>query len=70
MINYNESDHHLDTTLIDLRLDMGAFTLINIKKCLSMMRFICIKEHPTNLKVQFMKKLKSTEDRLKKMSCL
>ena len=43
-----ESDHRLDTTLIDLRLDMGSLILINIKTCLSMMRFICIKQHPTN----------------------
>ena len=44
----NESDNNLDTTLIDLRLDMGSLILINIKTCLSMMRFICIKQHPTN----------------------
>ena len=44
----NESDHHLDTTLIDLRLDMGSLILININTCLSMMRLICIKQHPAN----------------------
>ena len=31
------------------------------KKCLSMMMLICIKQHPTNIEVQFMKKLRKTE---------
>ena len=39
------------------------------KKCLSMIMLICIKQHPT-LEVQFMKKLRNTQAKLKKMCSL
>ena len=36
------------------------------KKCLIKMLLICIKQHPSNIEAQFMKKLSDTETELKK----
>ena len=35
------------------------------KKCLIKMLLICIKQHPSNIEAQFMKKLSNTETELK-----
>ena len=42
----------------------------NHKQYLSMMVFICIKQHLTTFEAQFMKKLGTTEAELKKKDCL
>ena len=72
MINYNqtEKENNLDMTLIDLRLDMGSLILINTKSVSVWWGLYALSNTQPTLKAQFMKKLRSTEARLKKNCCL
>ena len=72
MISYNqtEKENNLDTTLIDLRLDMGSLILINTKSVSVWWGLYGLSNTQPTLKVQFMKRLRSTEARLKKNCCL
>ena len=61
MINYNqtEKENNLDTTLIDLRLDMGSLILINTKSVSVWWGLYVLSNTQPTLKVQFVKRLRA-----------
>ena len=56
---------HIDTTQIDLDLDMDT-NIVNKKACLSLIMLICLSNALATYEAQFMKKLSTTEAELKK----